>query len=154
MRRHGILCPEVVHLRKHVLVMTFVGADGKAAKPLKEAPLTEEELISAYGQCLALMERLYGQCGLVHADLSEYNLLWHEQHVFAIDVSQSVFVTHPMAFKFLWRDCVNITRVTHVLFVANCQLFSVPVLRQTLFTRCDVRFGTFFPNLRQNCGLE
>jgi RIO kinase 3 len=28
-RRNGILCPEVLILKKHVLVMTFIGSDGK-----------------------------------------------------------------------------------------------------------------------------
>lgn len=36
------------------------------------------------------MRRMYAECGLVHADLSKYNLLWYKGRVFVIDVSQSV----------------------------------------------------------------
>ena len=55
------------------------------------------------------MRRMYAECGLVHADLSEYNLLWYEGRVFVIDVSQSVEPTHENALGFLLRDCSNMS---------------------------------------------
>lgn len=45
---------------------------------------------------------------LVHADFSEYNLLYYKDEVYVIDVSQSVEHDHPMALEFLRRDCGNI----------------------------------------------
>lgn len=45
---------------------------------------------------------------LVHADFSEYNLLYFKDEVYVIDVSQSVEHDHPMALEFLRRDCANI----------------------------------------------
>jgi RIO kinase 1 len=41
----------------------------------------------------------------VHADLSEYNLLWYNNFIYVIDVSQAVELDHPMALDFLRRDC-------------------------------------------------
>ena len=45
-------CPEVVLLRKHILVMSFIGRDQKRAPILKEAALSREQMNSAYQQCL------------------------------------------------------------------------------------------------------
>jgi RIO kinase 1 len=51
---------------------------------------------------------MYHQCKLVHADLSEYNILYHESHLYIIDVSQSVEHDHPSAFDFLRNDIKNV----------------------------------------------
>ena len=51
---------------------------------------------------------MYQKCRLIHADLSEYNMLWHEGKVWFIDVSQSVEPSHPHALEFLYRDCTNV----------------------------------------------
>ncbi|XP_042142508.1 serine/threonine-protein kinase RIO3 [Ixodes scapularis] len=110
MRRAGIPCPEVVVLKKHLLVMSFVGLNGVPAPQLKEAALSGEQLASAYAQAVALAQALYQRCQLVHADLSEYNLLWHHGQVLVIDVSQAVDRMHPHALEFLLRDCTNISR--------------------------------------------
>merc|ERR1712179_867574 len=53
---------------------------------------------------------MYKSCCLVHADLSEYNLLVHMGHVYAIDVSQSLDSNQSYSLNFLKRDCYNITR--------------------------------------------
>ena len=44
----------------------------------------------------------------MHGDFSEYNMLYHKQEVYVIDVSQSVEHDHPMALDFLRRDCSNV----------------------------------------------
>ncbi|XP_028424811.1 serine/threonine-protein kinase RIO3-like [Perca flavescens] len=64
---------------------------------------------SAFYQALHLMQQLYQECNLVHADLSEYNMLWHKGKVWLIDVSQSIEPTHPHALEFLFRDCRNVS---------------------------------------------
>jgi RIO kinase 1 len=51
---------------------------------------------------------MYHQCKLVHADLSEYNILYHNSHLYIIDVSQSVEHDHPSAFDFLRNDLKNV----------------------------------------------
>lgn len=54
------------------------------------------------------MRRMYHDCQLVHADLSEYNILYHDSHLYIIDVSQSVEHDHPSAFDFLRSDIRNV----------------------------------------------
>lgn len=51
---------------------------------------------------------MYHHCKLVHADLSEYNILYHDSHLYIIDVSQSVEHDHPSAFDFLRNDLKNV----------------------------------------------
>lgn len=51
---------------------------------------------------------MFHQCKLVHADLSEYNILYHDSHLYIIDVSQSVEHDHPSAFDFLRKDIKNV----------------------------------------------
>lgn len=105
----GLPCPKPIVLRSHVLVMDFVGKDGWPAPKLKDVPLSESKVRELYRDCIIMMRRLYQECRLVHADLSEYNLLYHEGKIVIIDVSQSVEHDHPNALEFLRKDCTNIT---------------------------------------------
>merc|ERR1712142_1104365 len=51
---------------------------------------------------------MFQEAKLVHADLSEFNMLYHEGKVYFIDVSQSVEMDHPNALEFLRKDCNNV----------------------------------------------
>jgi len=62
-----------------------------------------------YIEVIVGMRVLAKECKLVHGDLSEYNVLYHQDHCYIIDVSQSVEFDHPHAMSFLKRDCVNVT---------------------------------------------
>lgn len=109
----GLRCPEPVEVRNNVLVMTFLGLreDGWEACPrLKDAELPAEKMEALYLELLWIVRRMYKMCRLVHADLSEYNILYHpdEQHLYTIDVSQSVEHDHPHAFDFLRSDIANV----------------------------------------------
>ncbi|XP_033726912.1 serine/threonine-protein kinase RIO3-like isoform X2 [Pecten maximus] len=109
MKKFDLPCPVVQVQRKHMLVMSFIGEDQKPAPKLKDAVLTIPDLEDAYDQTLEFMKKMQRQCSLVHADLSEYNMLWWKGKVWVIDVSQAVDVTHPLAMEFLHRDCTNVS---------------------------------------------
>ncbi|XP_035209725.1 serine/threonine-protein kinase RIO3-like [Stegodyphus dumicola] len=109
MKEANIPCPDVVTLKKHVLVMSFIGKEMIPAPKLKDVDLPFEDMTIMYEQTLNIMKDLYSKCKLVHADLSEYNLLWHDDKTWVIDVSQAVEITHPRALEFLLRDCTNIS---------------------------------------------
>lgn len=108
LRKSNINCPDAISLKKHVLVMTFLGTNASPSPKLKDASLTEQELQDSYDQVVDIMCRMYNECNLIHGDLSEYNLLWHNNQIYVIDVSQSMFTSHPAANRFLYRDCENV----------------------------------------------
>ena len=110
----GIPCPEPVHLRLHVLVMGFIGDKrGSPAPRLKEVELEGDDVEARwrllYLQLLGYMRILYQTCRLVHADLSEYNILYHDDKLWIIDVSQSVEHDHPKSLEFLRMDIKNVS---------------------------------------------
>lgn len=109
LQQAGVNSPKPIILRKHVLLMDFVGDEGWPAPKLKDVDLCSSKLRSLYRECIEIMWKLYNKCKLVHADLSEYNLLYCNSNIVVIDVSQSVEHDHPMALEFLRKDCTNIT---------------------------------------------
>lgn len=111
MKSAGIRVPEVIALKKHMLIMSFLGENNIAAPKLKDARLSDADAIVAYEQTVEMMHTLYNVAKLVHADLSEYNILWHEEQCWFIDVAQSVEPGHPSALEFMMRDCGNISTV-------------------------------------------
>ncbi|GAV05624.1 hypothetical protein RvY_15724 [Ramazzottius varieornatus] len=108
MTENDIPCPKPLLLRKHVLVMEFLGTHQTAAPRLKDAVLSPQLRKRAYEETCQIMRRMYTDCRLIHADFSEYNLIWHDDRVWVIDVSQSVEPAHPRALEFLYRDCSNV----------------------------------------------
>jgi len=104
----GIRTPRPILLKGHVLVMEFLGSDGWPSPRIRDAALSERRLREAYVQTVCIMRRMFTRCKLVHGDLSEYNLLWHDNEVYVIDVSQSVESDHPAALDFLRKDCANV----------------------------------------------
>ena len=108
----GIPCPEPVQLKLHVLVMGFLGdKKGWPAPRLRDVELegddVENQWRELYLQLLGYMRIMFQTCRLVHADLSEYNLLYHESKLWVIDVSQSVEHDHPRSLEFLRMDINN-----------------------------------------------
>lgn len=109
MQNAGMNVPTPVLLRSHVLLMTFLGKDGWAAPKLKDVDISSSKARELYRDCVIMMWNIYNKCKLVHADLSEFNLLFHEGKIVVIDVSQSVEHDHPHALEFLRKDCQNIS---------------------------------------------
>jgi RIO kinase 1 len=109
----GIPCPEPLALKRHVLVMSFLGdGKGRAYPRLRDANVAGDDLDQQwrrlYIQLLGYMRQMFGTCNLVHADLSEYNILYHDGTLYIIDVSQSVEPNHPHSLEFLRMDIKNV----------------------------------------------
>ncbi len=112
----GVSVPKPVAVRRNVLIMEFIGENGISAPLLREIQLKNPERI--YRQILVNVKRLYRKAGLVHADLSEYNVMIWKGKPVLFDVSQAVSREHPMASEFLRRDLENMIRYFKRLGVA------------------------------------
>ena len=89
--------------------MGFIGEDSKPAPKLREIVENEDVSLSElYLDLLKQIRTLYQECKLIHADLSEYNLLFWKGKIYMIDVSQSIEHDHPHALDFLRRDLLNV----------------------------------------------
>lgn len=112
MNKAGIRSPKPITCDRNVLIMEFMGKDGIAYPALKEIKTDEEEARLFYDQIIESMRRMYVRASLVHADLSEYNILidTEKPEAIIIDVGQAVTLNHPNAREFLIRDIENIKR--------------------------------------------
>ena len=108
LKEAGLRVPTVTMLRSHVLVMEFIGTDGVAAPRLRDADIGVKKLRSLFTELIIDVRAMYQKCRLVHADLSEYNLLFHEGKIWIIDVSQSVDQDHPRCLDFLREDLLHV----------------------------------------------
>jgi RIO kinase 1 len=138
----GVRVPTPLACDRNVLIMEFIGTDGIAAPRLRDVPA--EMLAEAIGleelfqQIVVAMKRLYTKAGLVHADLSEFNILltgYVERELASsveagaaldlapvlIDMGQATLLDHPNARPFLLRDAQNMSTYFAKLGLAHSE---------------------------------
>lgn len=99
-----IHAPKPFYVEKNVVVMGLVGEGGLPYSTMDiEGPRNERDLESVLGD----IRKMY-KAGLVHADISEYNLMLGDDAPYLIDFGQGVVTKHPNAGKFLERDVRNV----------------------------------------------
>ena len=101
----GVRVPRPIAVERNVLVMELVGLVEERARRLAEVDVENPE--TAFEVVREYMRRLY-RAGLVHGDLSEYNLIIHDGELVVIDLGQAATIHHPNADDFLDRDCRNV----------------------------------------------
>lgn len=103
----GVPAPEPICFKKNILAMEFLGEKGVPDSSLLDVgsdhPERDCELLLEY------MKKLYSH-NLVHADLSEYNVLMHGEEMipYLIDCGQGVVKGYPKFDEFLERDVQNV----------------------------------------------
>ncbi len=98
--------PEPIAVSNNVVVMEFLGKDGLAYPLLKDVGPREPE--EDFKTVIDAVKTMYSE-GLVHADLSEYNILTYDKLYF-IDFAQATISDDPRAEEFLRRDLENVHR--------------------------------------------
>jgi len=125
----SVRVPQPIVCDKNVLIMEFIGKEGMAAPRLRDIPVDilkdDFEPEELFLRIISAVKTLYEKGKLVHADLSEYNILMKgyverefettannsaeiEIEPVIIDMGQSLLLNHPHADKFLLRDVRNI----------------------------------------------
>jgi len=110
--RAGASVPQPIVYLKNVIIMEFIGVDEIPAPVLSGIPDISEfaDPFDLYKQIIKDVKLIYQNAGLVHADLSEYNVLLLDEKPYIIDMGQSVLKDHPHAMSYLERDIRNILR--------------------------------------------
>ena len=104
----GLYVPKAYYFNRNILLMEFLGEDEIPYPQLRQVKLKNPDEI--YKRIISDMKILFNQAGLVHADLSEFNILYDGENPVIIDMGQAVTPDHPKALAFLMRDIKNINR--------------------------------------------
>lgn len=113
-REAGVSVPTPIAWRNHILVLGYIG-DAEPALRLKDLPPQDPDDF-----CKRIVMNMKRLClaGLVHGDLSPFNILnYHERPVF-IDFSQCNSNDSPLADELWARDIKNIAQTCKRLGVA------------------------------------
>jgi len=106
-REVGVRVPLPIKCLYNINVMELIG---DPAPMLKDAiPEKKEQRTAMYKQILTAMRKLHN-AGLVHGDLSEFNILNDDGVPVLIDFSQATPLNSPTAQELLERDVKNICR--------------------------------------------
>ena len=105
-REAGVRVPTPYAVEKNVLVMELIGKNDEIAPQLKaSAPLDPEKFMN---DVIEQMRLLYQKAGIVHADLSMFNILNDFDKPVIIDMSQATAKEDTNANEYLMRDADNI----------------------------------------------
>lgn len=107
LRKYRIPSPKPMAFHKNLLMMSYIGTKASPAPMLKDVRIDFQPV---FDQVFSNMIVMYQKARIVHADMSEYNLLYHRKKAYHVDVGQAVARNHPAADYFLERDVRNIVR--------------------------------------------
>jgi RIO kinase 1 len=99
-----VTVPKAIAVKNNVLIEEFIG-DDEPAPPLKDA--YPEEPQTFFDELIEEMRKLY-KIGLVHGDLSSFNILNRDGNPVLIDFSQTTLVKTPNSEELLVRDIKNV----------------------------------------------
>ena len=103
----GLNVPEPIYTKNNILIMEYIGFESIPAPKLKDIKAPKNP-VTLLNEVLNFIKDLYQKANLVHGDLSEFNILYHNQKPVVIDISQAVTIHHPKAEVYLVRDITNI----------------------------------------------
>ncbi len=106
LKKAKVRAPTPIKKVNNILVMEYIGDSEQPAPLLKDVKLNDPK--KSFDTLLNFISLMYNKAGMVHADLSAYNVLIYQDEPFIIDVGQGVLLEHPLSLEFLRRDIHNI----------------------------------------------
>jgi RIO kinase 1 len=108
----GVRVPRPLNFHDGVLLMELVtAADGDAAPRLNDVAFSPEEALAHHATLIGEVVRMLATAGVVHGDLSEFNILLAEDGPVIIDLPQAVDAAgNNHAARMLLRDVDNLRR--------------------------------------------
>jgi RIO kinase 1 len=103
-KKGKVRVPNTLYCKFNILIEEFIG-DEQAAPPLKDAYPEDPEKF--FKKTIKQMKLLY-KIGLIHGDLSSFNILNYKERPVLIDFSQATMIKTPNSQELLERDVKNI----------------------------------------------
>ena len=102
----GIRVPKPFAFNENVLITEYIGVPPGHAPIYAEVQVDEAD----YRWTMKMVKTLYRKAGLVHADLSEFNIFKLKDYRVLFDMGSAVLTTHPESRELLLRDVTNLVR--------------------------------------------
>lgn len=106
-RDSGVRVPIPITFNHNILVLEFIGKNGVVAKKLKDDVPEGKALNDFFNKTVSYMKKLH-KIGMVHGDLSAFNILNLNNSPVFIDFSTGTLKTSPEYKELLLRDIKNI----------------------------------------------
>ncbi len=103
-QKAGINAPKPLAIKSNILIEEMIGENAPAPQ-LKDAPPAKPEKF--FQEVVDNLHKLY-QEGIIHGDLSAFNILNHQERPYFIDFSQATLVKTPNSQELLERDLKNL----------------------------------------------
>lgn len=106
----GASIPRPILQIDDAIFMELLGDENAVAPRLCDIKLSKEEAEKIFHDVLKSM-KIFWDFGIVHADLSEFNILWWQGKPYIIDFPQSIDTRmHPNVREILDRDIKNVAK--------------------------------------------
>jgi RIO kinase 1 len=102
----GTRVPKPFAFNENVLITEYIGVPPGHAPIYAEVQVDEAD----YRWTMKMVKTLYRKAGLVHADLSEFNIFKLKDYRVLFDMGSAVLTTHPESRELLLRDVTNLVR--------------------------------------------
>ncbi|MFT4326086.1 MAG: serine protein kinase RIO [Candidatus Woesearchaeota archaeon] len=106
-RNAHVNVPTPIIQHKNILVEEFIGEDSAAPK-LKDVGFDDKTIATCFKDTMKELRKLWHKAGIVHGDLSGFNILYHNNKPVIIDFSQATSIKDSRAREYLERDAKNL----------------------------------------------